>query len=68
VFIKCDLKKTDFSKSRLESAVFEKCNLTGAFRGVDIAGVNFEGSVIDKTVLDMSGFVSFGKGKGFVLG
>jgi uncharacterized protein YjbI with pentapeptide repeats len=52
----------------LESAVFDRCNLIDAnFVGADISGVNFNTSKVERTLLDVEGFILFGNSKGFVL-
>ena len=68
IFMKCRLNGADFRGAKLERCVFEGCDLSGAdFSDTQLAGVNFEKSRIDKTVLDLNGFVSIGQAKGFVL-
>ena len=68
VFTLCNLSRDSFNNGKLSGVVFEKSDLSYAdFSGADIEGVNFDDCIIDKTVLDMRGFVSFGKSKGFVM-
>jgi len=68
VFIFCDLKKADLAGSDLTQTNFENCNLKETnFIGCNINGANFENCIIDKTVLDMDGFIKYGNSKGFVL-
>jgi uncharacterized protein YjbI with pentapeptide repeats len=68
VFVICNLGKVSFRNAKLKDAIFEKCDLTGVdFTDADINGVNFEGSKIEKTKLNLEGFIKFGNSKGFVL-
>ena len=68
VFVLCNLGKVSFQNAKLEGAVFEKCDLAQAdFTGADINGASFEGSKIEKTKLNLGGFIKFGNSKGFVL-
>ena len=68
IYIRCDLGSVSFFESILKNAVFEACHLTKtSFLGADIGGTSFENSKIDKTYLDMNGFVHFGQARGFVL-
>lgn len=67
-FIFCNLAKVSFEKSDLSSVIFERCNLIESnLAEAIIDGAGFETSYIDKTILDISGFVSFGNSKGFIL-
>ncbi|MEK7169064.1 MAG: pentapeptide repeat-containing protein, partial [Patescibacteria group bacterium] len=67
-FIFNDLEKVDFEGSDLSSVVFERCNLKEAnLSGCNITGTGFENCNIDKTILDVSGFISYGNSKGFIL-
>lgn len=68
VFAMCDLSGVDFSGANLQGVVFEKCDLTGTdFSDCNLNGTGFGSSKIDKTILDVEGFISFGNSKGFVL-
>ena len=68
VFVWCNLTEVKFGSAKLVSTIFEKCNLSESdFTGADITGAGFENSHIDKTLLDVEGFVSFGGSKGFKL-
>ncbi|KKQ45773.1 MAG: hypothetical protein US62_C0009G0004 [Candidatus Woesebacteria bacterium GW2011_GWA1_37_8] len=68
VFSFCNLEKVVFKDSVLVGCVFEKCNLKETdFSSANIESVNFENSKIDKTILDIEGFIKFGNSKGFVL-
>ncbi|MFH2085269.1 MAG: pentapeptide repeat-containing protein [bacterium] len=59
----------DFDQAKLAVAVFDRCKLTKAkFVGADLAGTNFEGSIVDHTELDYQGFVQYGNSRGFVMG
>lgn len=67
-FIFCDLEKVNFEGSELTSVVFERSNLKETnLNRCKIDGIGFENCNIDKTVLDISGFISYGNSKGFVI-
>jgi hypothetical protein len=36
--------------------------------GATVAGTNFESSKIDRTILNIDGFITYGASKGFVVG
>jgi serine/threonine-protein kinase len=68
LFYLCELTKANFQNANLEDAVFDKCDLKGAnLSGANITGANFATAKIEKTILDVEGFITFGISKGFVL-
>lgn len=68
IFFLCSLKAANFHKANLETAVFENCDLREAnLIQAHIAGTTFVNSKIEKTLLDLEGFITFGNSKGFVL-
>ncbi|EKE06350.1 MAG: hypothetical protein ACD_19C00016G0023 [uncultured bacterium] len=57
------LTSIDLAGKDFDDQTFESSKFTGA----NINSVGFENSNIDKTILDVSGFISYGNSKGFVL-
>jgi len=69
VFIRCNCSKVNFRYTNLSHVVFEKCDLTEAdMNGATVSGTNFELSKIDRTILNIDGFITYGVSKGFVVG
>jgi len=68
VFISCDLSGTAFTRSNLERASFDRCILKKTdFTGAVLDGARFVDCRIEKAVLDLSGFISYGRSNGFEL-
>ncbi len=68
VFSFCNLEKVSFKNSDLRQAVFELCDLKETnFSQANIEATSFRDCTIDRTILDLEGFIKFGSSKGFIL-
>lgn len=68
IFCRADLRHNDFTGANLTKTVFESCKLANtSFARAVTDGISFQNCVIDKTVLDLDGFLHFGQGQGFVI-
>lgn len=67
-FANCNLSGMNLTHINLEKAVFDYCKLRGTnFTDSNTTGVTFQNCQINKTILDLEGFIQFGLSKGFIL-
>jgi uncharacterized protein YjbI with pentapeptide repeats len=77
-FLRCDLESVIFYRLDLEKSNFEECEMkTASFESCDLRlvkmtrsnlnGINWGKSKINKTTIDLNGFLSIGMSLGFVL-
>jgi len=67
VFFLCDLSGVNFRRATLERATFDRCVLKKAdFVGAAMDGIRFIDCKIEKTILDLQGFIRYGQSNGFI--
>ncbi len=66
VFFLCDLTDAKFQSANLERTTFDRCILKKAdLTGATMDGIRFIDCKVEKTVLDVQGFISYGLANGF---